>query len=173
MKCFTKISLKKKSSSVLSSVQNFCCIVQDLHNNHKPQQPWFLPADDYFGSMLSNHLKLWGNTKQHSVVTRKNISFYYANFKHFNCFILKVTKEIWKVENNFLKYCLKHFLTLSSEETITSNTLTTWCEELTHQKRPWCWERLEAGREGDKRGCDGWIASLTWWTWVWESSGSW
>ena len=36
-----------------------------------------------------------------------------------------------------------------------SNTLATWCEELTHSKRPWCWERLKAGREGDDRGWDG------------------
>ena len=53
------------------------------------------------------------------------------------------------------------------------NTLATWCEELTHWKRPWCWERLKAGGEGDDRGWDGWMASLTWWTWVWASSGSW
>ena len=33
-----------------------------------------------------------------------------------------------------------------------SNTLATWCEELTHLKRPWCWERLKAGGEGDNRG---------------------
>ena len=46
-------------------------------------------------------------------------------------------------------------------------------EELTHLKRPWCWERLKAGGEGDDRGWDGWMASLTWWTWVWASSGSW
>ena len=51
-----------------------------------------------------------------------------------------------------------------------SNTWTTWCEELTHWKRPWCWERLKAG-EGNNRGCDGWMASLTWWTWIWASSG--
>ena len=42
-----------------------------------------------------------------------------------------------------------------------SNTLATWCEELTHLKRPWCWERLRAGGEGDERGWDGWMASLT------------
>ena len=42
----------------------------------------------------------------------------------------------------------------------------TSCEELTHQKRPWCWEGLGAGGEGDDRGWDGWIASLTRWTWV-------
>ena len=54
-----------------------------------------------------------------------------------------------------------------------SNTLATWWEELTHLKRPWCWERLRAGGEGDNRGWDDWIASLTGWTWVWASSGSW
>ena len=41
-----------------------------------------------------------------------------------------------------------------------SNTLATSCRELTHLKRPWCWERLKAG-EGDNRGWDGWIASPT------------
>ena len=54
-----------------------------------------------------------------------------------------------------------------------SNTLATWCEELTHLKRPWCWERLKTGREGDNRGWDGWMASPTRWTWVWVSSWSW
>ena len=38
-----------------------------------------------------------------------------------------------------------------------SNTLATWCEELTHLKRPWCWERLKKGEEGDERGWDGWL----------------
>ena len=46
-----------------------------------------------------------------------------------------------------------------------------WCEELTHWKRPWCWERLKTGEEGDNRGWDGWIASLTQWTWAWVNSG--
>ena len=54
-----------------------------------------------------------------------------------------------------------------------SITLATWCEELTHLKRPWCWERLKAGVEGDDRGWDGWMASLTQWTWVWVNSRSW
>ena len=53
-----------------------------------------------------------------------------------------------------------------------SNTLATWCEELTHLKRPWCWERLRAG-EGEDRGWDGWMASLTQCTWVWVDSRSW
>ena len=47
-----------------------------------------------------------------------------------------------------------------------SNTLTTWCEELTHLKRPWCWERLKAGEEGADRGWDGWMVFLTQWTCV-------
>ena len=54
-----------------------------------------------------------------------------------------------------------------------SNTLATWCKELTHLKRPWCWEILKAGGEGDDRGWDGCMASLTRWTWVWVNSGSW
>ena len=54
-----------------------------------------------------------------------------------------------------------------------SNTLATWCEELTHWKRPCYWERLKAGGEGDDRGWVGWMASLTRWTWVWVNPGSW
>ena len=53
-----------------------------------------------------------------------------------------------------------------------SNTLATWCEELIHLKRPWCWERLKARGEGDNRGWDGWMASLTQWTWVWVPLGA-
>ena len=48
--------------------------------------------------------------------------------------------------------------------------LATWCEELTHFKRPWSWERLKVGAEGDSREWDGWMASLTQWTWVWVNS---
>ena len=54
-----------------------------------------------------------------------------------------------------------------------SNTLATWYKELSHLKRPWCWERLRAGGEGDDRGWDGWMASPIWWTWVWVNSRIW
>ena len=60
-----------------------------------------------------------------------------------------------------------------SLEGLSSNTLDTWCKELIHWKRPWCLERLKVGGEGDDRGWDDWMASLTRWTWVWASSGSW
>ena len=56
---------------------------------------------------------------------------------------------------------------------VEAETLATWCEELTHWKRPWCWEGLGAGGEGDDRGWNGWMASLTQRTRVWASSGSW
>ena len=45
-----------------------------------------------------------------------------------------------------------------------SNNLATWCKELPHWKRSWCWGRLEGGGEGANRGWDGWVASPTQWT---------
>ena len=53
-----------------------------------------------------------------------------------------------------------------------SNTLATWCEELTHLKRPWCSKGLKAGEEGDNRGWNGWMVLLIQWTWVSASSRS-
>ena len=47
----------------------------------------------------------------------------------------------------------------------------TWCKDLTHLERPWCWERLKAGGEGDDRGWDGWMVSRT--QWAWKSMGWW
>ena len=70
--------------------------------------------------------------------------------------------------------CFTDWLVLGNiTSLVSSNTLTTWCEERTHLKRPRCWKRLKAGGEGDDRGWDGWVASPTGWTWVWVNSGSW
>ena len=55
---------------------------------------------------------------------------------------------------------------ISPEYSLVANILAAWWKELIHWKRPWCWERLKAGREGNDRGWDGWMASPTWWTWV-------
>ena len=52
-----------------------------------------------------------------------------------------------------------------------SNIFATWCEEPTHWKRPWWWERLKAGGEGNDRGQDGFMASPTQWTWVEQAPG--
>ena len=57
-----------------------------------------------------------------------------------------------------------------------SHLLILWpphAKELTRWKRPWCWEGLGAGGEGDDRGRGGWMASPTQWTWIWVDSGSW
>jgi len=50
--------------------------------------------------------------------------------------------------------------------------LATWCKKPTHWKRRWCWERPKAG-EGDDRGWDGWMTSLTQRKWIWANSGRW
>ena len=79
--------------------------------------------------------------------------------RRFNQSILKEISPEYSVEGQMLKLKLQY--------------LATWCEELTHGKKPWCWKRLKAGGEEDDRGWDGWMASLTWWTWVWVNSMSW
>ena len=76
--------------------------------------------------------------------------------------ILKEISPEYSLEGLMLKLKLQYF-----------GHLANWCKELTHLKRPWCWERLKAGGEGDDRGWDGWMASPTWRTWVWVSSRSW
>ena len=73
--------------------------------------------------------------------------------------ILKEISPAISLEGVMLKLKLQYFATS--------------CEELTHWKRLWCWEGLGAGGGGDDRGWDGWMASLTRWTWVWLNSGSW
>ena len=76
-----------------------------------------------------------------------------------NLSILKEISPEYSLEGLMLKLKLQY--------------LATWCEELTHWKRPWCWERLRVGGEVDDRGWDGWMASLTQWTWVWVNSWKW
>ena len=55
---------------------------------------------------------------------------------------------------------LKEISPKHSLEALTLKLKVTWYEELTHLKRPWCWERLKAGGEGNNRGWDGWMASI-------------
>ena len=54
-----------------------------------------------------------------------------------------------------------------------SNTLDTWCKEMTHWKRHWCWEKLKVRGEGDHWVSNDWMALPSQWTWVWVNSGSW
>ena len=77
-----------------------------------------------------------------------------------NQFILKEISPEYSLEGLMLKLKLQY-------------TLATWYKELTHWKRPWHWERLKAAGEGEDRGWNDWMASPTWWTWVWATSGNW
>ena len=74
--------------------------------------------------------------------------------------ILKETSPECSLEGLILKLKLQYFGHLIGG--VDSN----W-------KRPWCWERLGAGGEGDDRGWDGWMTSPTQRTWVWVNYGSW
>ena len=62
--------------------------------------------------------------------------------------ILKEISPGYSLEGQMLKLKLQY-------------TLATSCKELTHSRRPWCWERLKARGEGGDRGWDGWMASPT------------
>ena len=73
--------------------------------------------------------------------------------------ILKETSPEYSLEGLMLKLKLQYFGHLM------------WRAD--SFERPWCWERLKVGGEGDDRWWDGWMASLTQWTWVWVNSGSW
>ena len=79
--------------------------------------------------------------------------------RRFNQSILKEIRPEYSLGGLMLKLKLQYFAHL--------------IEELTHLKSPWCWVRLRAGGEGDDRGWDGWMASLTQWMWIWVNSGSW
>ena len=80
------------------------------------------------------------------------------NSRRSNQSILKEISPEYSLKGLMLKLKLQHFGQLM--------------RRTTHWKRPWCWERLKAGGEGDDRGWNGWMASQTSWTWVWASSWS-
>ena len=67
--------------------------------------------------------------------------------KRSNQSILKEINSEYSLEGLMLKLKLQYFAT--------------WCEDLTHWKGPWCWERMKAGGEGEDRKQDGWMASPT------------
>ena len=87
--------------------------------------------------------------------------------------LLRVSWTARRSNQSVLKEISPEYLQKDWRWSWNSNILVTWCEELTHLKRSWCWKRLKVRREGDDRGWDGGMASPTWWTWVWASSGSW
>ena len=79
--------------------------------------------------------------------------------RRLNQLILKEISPEYSLEGLMLKLKLQYFGHLMQR----TNSL----------EKTWCWERLKAGGEGDDRGWDGWMTSLTQWTWVWANSGRW
>ena len=114
------------------------------------------------------------------VSTLAILAFNYHNpVKHrFYFFPSPFTDEETEAQRNWINHRERYRMKTASTPWLLcfkANSLFTssWWEELTHLKRPWCWERVRAGGEGDDRGWDGWMASLTQWTRVWVNSGSW
>ena len=112
-----------------------------------------------------------GVSSKRSCLCYGNYEFFFFFFNVYECFWLEnMFKYIQPVHPKGNQSWIFTGRTDVEAETSTSAT---WCKDLTHLKRPWCWERLKAGEEGDNRGWDGWMASPTQWTWVWVNSRSW
>ena len=89
------------------------------------------------------------------------------------CFSPWSRKELDTTEQlNWIFHCV-YVTPLFLKKKILLEPLATWCEEPVLWERPWYWKGLKAGGKGDESGWDGWMASLTRWTWVWAGSGSW
>ena len=145
-------------------------IRQHIRQHIKKQRHYFankgLSSQGY--GFSSGHVWMWQLNYKESWVL-KNWYFWTVvlkktlegplDSKEINQSIIKKISPEYSLEKLMLKLKLQYF----------GNLL----EELIHLKRPWSWERLKAGGKGDGRGWDGWMASLTQWTWVWVSSGSW
>ena len=136
----------------------------------KKQRHYFVnkgPSSQGYG-FSSSHVWMWELDCEESW-TLKNWCFWTVvleetlesslGCRRSNQCILKEISPGYSLEGLMLKLKLQH--------------LDTWCEELTRLKRPWCWEGLGAGGEGDDRGWDGWMASPAQWTWAWVDSRSW
>ena len=86
--------------------------------------------------------------------------------------LLSVPWTAWRSNLSILKEISPEYSLEGRCWSRNSNILATWCKELIHWKRPWCWKRLKASGEGDNRGWGGWMTSRSQWTWVWINSGS-
>ena len=140
----------------------------DQPRQHIKKQRHYLANNESYG-FSSSHVWMWELDYKESWVP-KNWCFWSVVFEKtlespLDC------KEIQAVNSKGNQPWI--FIGRTDAKAETLNTLATWCKELTHWKRPWCWERLKARGEGDNRGWDGCMASPTGWTWIWASSGNW
>ena len=87
--------------------------------------------------------------------------------------LLRILCTTRRSNQSILKEISPEYLLLDLMLELKLQYLATWYEELTHFKRPWCWEILKVRGEGDNIGWDDWMTSPTQWTWVWVNSRSW
>ena len=114
-----------------------------------------------FIAVLFTTAKIWKQPKYPSIEEWIKKMWYICMMQYYS---VDKTKQSYFLNIHWKDWCWSW----------SSDFLATWCEELTHSKRLWCWERLkEDGGKGDDRGWGGWMASLTQWTWVWASSRRW
>ena len=129
-----------------------CC---DLCHRHSRILAWRIPGTGKPGGLLSMGSHRVGHDWSDLAAAAAADSL----LKHYlplNKSILKEINPGYSLEGLTLKLKLQYFGHLM--------------ERADSLKRPWCWERLKAGGEGDDRGWDGWMESPTRWTWVWVSS---
>ena len=134
----------------------------------KKQRHYFAskcPSSQSYG-FSSSHVWMWDLNHKESWMP-KNLCFWTVvlektlkNPLNLDCKEIEPVNPKWKQSWIFI-----HAVNIYSCWSWSSNILATWCKDL-HWKRPWHWERLKAGGEGDDGGWDGWMASPTQWTWV-------
>ena len=144
--------------------------IESILKKKKKQRHYFVykaSSSQSFG-FFSSHVWMWKLDHKGSWVL-KNWCFWTV--------VLEMLLRLWRVpwtarRSNQLGNQSWIFIGRTDAE---AETPILWlrCEELTHWKIPWSWKILKVGGEGDNRGWDGWMASLTKWTWVWVNSRSW
>ena len=132
-------------------------VMTNLDSNIKEQRHYFADKGPYsqgYG-FSSSHVWMWELDHKEGWAT-KNWCFWTVVLERF----LRIPWTARRSNQSNLKQISPEYSLEGLCWSWNSNTSATWCEELTHWKRPWCWERLEA-EEGDYRGWDGWITSTT------------
>ena len=130
---------------------------------HPPYSPALCQLTTTSSSRLDNFLQ---GKSFHSQQLAENVFQEFVKPQSTDFFTLQEQTNLFLIGKNvlivmvpilFIKICL-------------SLVIMIWCKEPCHWKRPWCWERLRTGGEGDNRSWGGWMASPTQWTWVWANS---